>query len=394
MRGEMETVKYKWLLYGAVIAGVYLVLLSIIYWTGYDTQVTVASSEFDPEELLVVREPYGDRMRQSFIDREGRVVINGSFYEASEFSDGIALVSVERRDGSAYNNIKKGYLLPDGTWLIKPRFDHATPFSGGLAIVSNWQGCFVINTKGERVARLDKGLFPEGTPFVNGIAPVAVKNGRWRIGAVNTAGELVLPPAYKAVYFSEDGLGTAYDGDRRTHIFDAQGNVLKVIEEMYVSKLIVDGHVSMFRDGLAFIRYGEQGEVVFLDSALNEKLRLAYDYASYFSDGLAPVGKDSRYGFINEAGKVVIPLRYEAALPFSEGLAAVKQDDLFGYINTAGEWVIKPQFDAADSFKNGAAVVRRDIEKHDEAGNIVAKYMARAYIDKQGNFIWKEEGWD
>ena len=42
-----------------------------------------------------------------------------------------------------------------------------------------------------------------------------------------------------------------------------------------------------------------------------------------------------------------------SAAPFSEGLARVRVDGKWGYINTEGEVVIEPQFDDAGSFSKG-----------------------------------------
>ena len=49
-----------------------------------------------------------------------------------------------------------------------------------------------------------------------------------------------------------------------------------------------------------------------------------YDDASYFSEGLAIVELNGKYGFIDKTGKEVIPLKYDDAYSFSEGLAKVK----------------------------------------------------------------------
>ena len=40
-----------------------------------------------------------------------------------------------------------------------------------------------------------------------------------------------------------------------------------------------------------------------------------------------------RYGFVNGAGKFVIEPKYDEALQFSDFLAAVKQDGKWGFIN-------------------------------------------------------------
>lgn len=48
-----------------------------------------------------------------------------------------------------------------------------------------------------------------------------------------------------------------------------------------------------------------------------------YEDAGQFSDGLAAVKKNGKWGYIDEEGKVVIPFQYELAYDFNEGLAIV-----------------------------------------------------------------------
>ena len=48
---------------------------------------------------------------------------------------------------------------------------------------------------------------------------------------------------------------------------------------------------------------------------------------------------------------------FEDALPFSEGLAAVRNNGRWGYIDTNGEYVVQPQYERATSFVGGCAAV-------------------------------------
>jgi hypothetical protein len=83
---------------------------------------------------------------------------------------------------------------------------------------------------------------------------------------------------------------------------------------------------------------------------------------------LAVFGMNGRQGFVRAEGDgerlageallVVIEPRFEQCYPFSEGLAAVKLDGRWGYINGSGTTVIPHLFDEVSSFQHGAAVVR------------------------------------
>ena len=69
-----------------------------------------------------------------------------------------------------------------------------------------------------------------------------------------------------------------------------------------------------------------------------------YDRVVAFSEGLAAVVADGKYGFIDTTGKTVIEPRYEFAEGFGSGLAPVKVGDTWGYIDKTGALVIQPTF--------------------------------------------------
>lgn len=56
--------------------------------------------------------------------------------------------------------------------------------------------------------------------------------------------------------------------------------------------------------------------------------------------------------------------QFDELYPFSEGMAAVKKDDKFGFINTKGELVIPCQYQYAGQFKGGLACVVKDEENN------------------------------
>lgn len=64
-----------------------------------------------------------------------------------------------------------------------------------------------------------------------------------------------------------------------------------------------------------------------------------------------------KWGF---AGTLVIPFEYDDAGDFSEGLACVKKDDKWGFIDTSGTLVIPCEYDAAGDFSEGLASVKKE----------------------------------
>ena len=89
-----------------------------------------------------------------------------------------------------------------------------------------------------------------------------------------------------------------------------------------------------------------------------------YDAVSKFSEGLAFVKRNGKYGYININGEEVIPCQYDVASSFSEGLAFVKRNRKYGYINTEGKEVIPCQYDKATTFFENHAVVSKNSKYH------------------------------
>jgi hypothetical protein len=58
------------------------------------------------------------------------------------------------------------------------------------------------------------------------------------------------------------------------------------------------------------------------------------------------------------SGDIVIPVQFHNARSFSDGLAAVEVDGKWGYIDRTGKMVILPQFLGARDFKNDRALVK------------------------------------
>ena len=81
-----------------------------------------------------------------------------------------------------------------------------------------------------------------------------------------------------------------------------------------------------------------------------------YDKVFNFHDGLAPVQKDGKYGYINKLGEEIIPCKYDKAEEFYNGLAVVakkiSEDEYrYGCINIDDEMVIPQKYDYIQGFK-------------------------------------------
>jgi hypothetical protein len=90
----------------------------------------------------------------------------------------------------------------------------------------------------------------------------------------------------------------------------------------------------------------------------------------------------------------LIPPRFENAMPFSEGLAGVRLNGRFGYIDRRGEFVIQPQFDRGGEFYQGRAeiVVDGNAGVIDRTGQVIVPPRFRRAIPLTKDVIVAVEG--
>jgi hypothetical protein len=140
----------------------------------------------------------------------------------------------------------------------------------------------------------------------------------------------------------------------------------------------------LFSEGLAAVCVDEKWGFINEAGEYVIPLQSAWSLARGFSEGLAAVNFPRRgdgtggFGFIDRTGKLVIPpAGYGMAHDFSSGLSAVskKVGDRFvyGFIDQTGKMVIEPKFDRGAVFKEGKA-------------NVIIGDK-RAVIDKSGTYL-------
>ena len=60
-----------------------------------------------------------------------------------------------------------------------------------------------------------------------------------------------------------------------------------------------------------------------------------------FHEGLVPVKKNGKYGYINDKNQIIIPFIYDNANAFSQGLAVVERFGKYGYVDRYGNDTFK-----------------------------------------------------
>lgn len=96
----------------------------------------------------------------------------------------------------------------------------------------------------------------------------------------------------------------------------------------------------------------------YLDSESHEqRIPQKFERAFNFSEGLAGVRVDGRYGYITTSGKMTIQPKFDLVGEFRDGHAEVLVGDKTGIIDTAGNFLLQPQYARAIPFGRAAAIV-------------------------------------
>lgn len=247
------------------------------------------------------------------------------FEELSSFSEGMAVV---KKDG------KRGFINTKGELAIPCQYDYVGSFSESWANVKKDDKWGFVNTNGELVIPCQY----DGTgSFSGGMARVEQDD---KEGFININGELIVQCEYRQVYSFSEGLA-AVQKDGKWGFINTKGQL--VIPCQYINAF--DG----FSEGLVPVdKKIEKStyEYVFINTNGEVAISGQFDFAKSFSEGLAGVKKDGKWGFINTKGELIIPYQFDDFVhSFNEGLAIVKNNDKCGFINTKGELVVPCQYD-------------------------------------------------
>jgi hypothetical protein len=235
-----------------------------------------------------------------YIDRTGKLVIPVEYADTNDFAQGLACVSMPRKDGAVFGPRLTGFIDVNGKFVIPAKREFvALGFSEGLCVIDiqDGQGEWhpsVINLKGEVVVHPRR--FTGISSFAGGVSRV-VKGGK--VGCINTSGEIVIPVEFDQLWEFEVSKFTAGKKGGRSFIVDRAGQCVK---EITVGKDVTVG-----------------------------RLR----------SGFATAESENKLGYVNADGELVIPIQFDSGEDFRGELALVEQGSFKGYINQRGEFVWK-----------------------------------------------------
>lgn len=319
------------------------------------------------QKLLPVQQTGWNKDLYGFIDWSGKIVIPPKFSSVGKFIDGYAPVTIETSEHPLKTVTtpitKQGLIDENGKFVIPPKYVSISEMHEGVVVASDRGVTQLLKPNGQVVftAPSSVNLNPLGSFFV-----AQRLNGR--MGLIDASGHWLLPieydnitkfrnndyrsqymPEYATLTNSDDFFKIHRDG--KCGVIDAHGKI--VLEPKFED-------IDSFADGHAvFSKLSKNG---LADASGKVLLDAHYDSISTFAPLIA-LKRDYTYSFINSNGQQVrsdpelIPLVLTSGEWFADGLGPVLKGNKVGYVNAQGQLVIEPKFIWASPFNNGYAVV-------------------------------------
>lgn len=154
-----------------------------------------------------------------YIDKSGKTVIPGTFYEAMPFAGGLAAVMTDSG--------KWGYVDKTGKMVIASQFDWAGDFTGELAPVEKDLLVGFIDKTGKQVIPFK---FKDAKEFSDGLAPATLDARRW--GFVDKTGEFVIKPSFQRAFPFSNERALVYI-DKRNEIKLSKSEMAGAVDSIY-----------------------------------------------------------------------------------------------------------------------------------------------------------------
>lgn len=221
------------------------------------------------------------------------------------------------------------------------RYDTIAPLSDGMYRVRRKDLWGYLDSLGRKAV---KPQFPDAEDFHDGVA-VAYDSHSGQALLIDRRGQPVGTETYGWI-----GRLYAYDDQDNPHYLAGRYVVRRDgryamlgSDGQRLTPLVYDDFPCEFFEGLSPVR--RDGKWGFVDTLGHEVIGTRYDSVGLFACGLAPVSIGGRWGFVDKRDSLVVPLRYQAAAYFSCRRAPVMIEGHWGFIDPRGVEVIKPQFD-------------------------------------------------
>ncbi|MGE5404328.1 MAG: WG repeat-containing protein [Candidatus Saccharibacteria bacterium] len=268
--------------------------------------------------------------KSGFIDRDGQIIIPPTFESASQFSDGLALVS---------KNGRYGFIDPTGNLVIDYKRRNTGDFHEGLALISDPNQQYFINRQGNVAIKPSGDYFGD---FNEGLAFFGLSG---KYGYINKSGKQVIKAQFESA--------------------------------------------NKFSESRALVKLNNK--YGYIDHSGKLVIPPTFEEGTDFSEGLAAVKVAGKWGFINTDGKMVIkPQFYSISYnSFNSGLLDMKSKTGWGYIDKTGKFAIAPKYQSVQPFKDGYGVVETSKQRLviDTKGKTLAAFPHEVEVSYENGLL-------
>lgn len=320
------------------------------------------------DNMLVAK--VGDKY--GFLNEEGKETVPFVYSQAHNYSEGLAAVVNE--------NGKYLFIDKLGNVAIKPKeYDRVDDFQNGTCKVYRKDKVWEINREGKKVKDSTKKLEEDNVHDGSDHDDIYVENTNY--GNNNDTTNTLTPNITSTLNFNDKIF--QHQHTRADNVMPHDKNKdkteLKYGEISDLKKQKPNERITEIDRS----RYNDKDDDIQLSQQFSQNICKYDEVLDNFSDGLLPVTKNKKLGYINAKGEEVIPctLKYyiEPGMDdgsvifgrFKEGLAKVCSFDgesgaeesfgakniKFGYMDKMGKIIIPPIYQTAGDFSEGKAYV-------------------------------------
>jgi hypothetical protein len=289
---------------------------------------------------VVTDRPKGSRRKYGLVNHlTGKVLVEPTFREiyhhdfkeadACRVSDGDKLMLLSRQG--------KTRKIPNATHICSPH-----------------RGIFRV-MNGE--IRLNQNM--------DAVTEVELRNNYYNWKLVNELGNTIGQPIYNYIGPFYRGVATARKSEEKKEVWVLIDTLHQEVSDPIPLAIIDPGNNSPFlisqKDTFTYHFLDLEGNFLFSRDQFwmnpDSQFKMV-DVIENFSDGMAKVKIQNKWGFMNAKGEIIVPPIYNKTNDFHEGLAAVRLKKDWGYLNKQGMMAIKPKYRQATDFSDGRAAVR------------------------------------
>jgi hypothetical protein len=173
------------------------------------------ASEFSNGLAAVALKPCGDSCYYSYIDKSGRVMIENTFTSVGDFDKGKAIVATSYCDGDP---CEYGIINRRGEFIVNPIYLDIQPATEGLFAAHNAKGYGFIDETGQTIIPF---TYQDATPFSDGAAAVK-KDSAWIF--IDRSGQKIFQQSFKNISAFRSGLAAVTANDSTYGYINKSGN--------------------------------------------------------------------------------------------------------------------------------------------------------------------------